>query len=111
MDSEGFKDSKDAEYWHGKSLELAVSFLPSDAPVVKHIVSSYQKHHSPAYQQIPENEEFNSDVKIVKPLKGVQHSKIAPCIQDVKITTIKLNMLDIAPNDYLEGFFDEENDQ
>jgi len=71
MDSEGFKDSKDAEYWHGKSLELAVSFLPSDAPVVKHIVSSYQKHHSPAYQQIPENEEFNSDVKIVKPLKGV----------------------------------------
>jgi len=28
----------------------------------------------------------------------------------VKITTIKLNMLDIAPNDYLEGFFDEEND-
>ena len=38
----------DAEYWHGKALELAVSFLPGDAPVVKHIVSSYAKHHAPS---------------------------------------------------------------
>ena len=47
--ADGFSDSKDAEYWHGKAVELAVTFLPSDAPVVKHIVSSYQKHHSPAF--------------------------------------------------------------
>lgn len=40
-DSDGFKDNKDAEFWHGKSVELAVTFLPSDAPVVKHIVTSY----------------------------------------------------------------------
>jgi len=39
--AEGFSESKDAEYWHGKAVELAVTFLPSDAPVVKHIVSSY----------------------------------------------------------------------
>ncbi len=109
MDSEGFKENKDAELWHGKSLELAVTFLPSDAPVVKHIVSSYQKHHSPAYQQIPENKEFDADVKIIKPLKGVSNNKLAPCIQDVKETSIKLNMLDIPQNDYLQDYYEEES--
>jgi hypothetical protein len=49
METDGFKETKDPEFWHGKALELAVTFLPSDAPVVKHIVSSYQKHHSPSY--------------------------------------------------------------
>jgi len=44
---DGFKDTNDSEYWHGKAVELAVSFLPSDAPIVKHIVSSYDKHHAP----------------------------------------------------------------
>jgi len=46
MKIEGF-DSSDAEFWHGKALELSVWFLPGDAPLVKHIVSSYQKHHAP----------------------------------------------------------------
>lgn len=44
---EGFEETKDDELWHGKSLQLAVRFLPGDAPLVRHIVSSYQKHHAP----------------------------------------------------------------
>ena len=47
MNTEGYKDTNDAEFWHGKAVELAVNFLPSNAPLVKHIVTSYQKHHSP----------------------------------------------------------------
>ena len=47
MNTEGFKDTQDAEFWHGKAVELAVNFLPSNAPLVKHIVNSYSKHHSP----------------------------------------------------------------
>lgn len=47
MNTEGFKDTQDAEFWHGKAVELAVNYLPSNAPLVKHIVSSYAKHHSP----------------------------------------------------------------
>jgi len=47
MKIEGFENSSDAEFWHGKALELSVRFLPGDAPLVKHIVSSYQKHHAP----------------------------------------------------------------
>ena len=60
MNIEGFKSSKnklDGEFWHGKALELAVKFLPGDAPLVKHIVSSYQKHHAPSQEIIPEDEE------------------------------------------------------
>lgn len=41
MKIEGFENSNDAEFWHGKALELSVKFLPGDAPLVKHIVSSY----------------------------------------------------------------------
>lgn len=60
MNVEGFSDPNDAEYWHGKALELAVKFLPGDAPLVKHIVSSYSKHHSPSAETIPEGDEVES---------------------------------------------------
>ena len=57
MKVENFTNTSDAEFWHGKALELAVKFLPGDAPLVKHIVSSYQKHHSPTSDNIPEGKE------------------------------------------------------
>ena len=34
MNTEGYKDTNDAEFWHGKAVELAVNFLPSNAPLV-----------------------------------------------------------------------------
>ena len=66
MKTEGFKDSQDAEFWHGKAVELAVNFLPSNAPLVKHIVTSYQKHHSPCMKSIKDkpvgcSDEISSD--------------------------------------------------
>ena len=44
---EGFEETKDDELWHGKSLLLAIKLFPGDAPLVRHILTSYQKHHSP----------------------------------------------------------------
>jgi len=38
MKIEGFTESLDAEFWHGKALEISVKFLPGDTPLVKHIV-------------------------------------------------------------------------
>jgi hypothetical protein len=58
MGVDGFLESIDAEYWHGKALEISVKFLPGDAPLTKHIVSSYAKHHSPSYEKIPEDSEI-----------------------------------------------------
>jgi hypothetical protein len=37
-----------SEYWHGKAVEIAISFLPSESPLVSHILMSYEKHHSPS---------------------------------------------------------------
>lgn len=59
---EGFEETKDDELWHGKSLVLAVQFLPGDAPLTRHIVTSYMKHHSPVSEEIPESEEISPEV-------------------------------------------------
>jgi hypothetical protein len=32
---------KESEYWHAKSLEVAASFLPSDCPLLNHVLLSY----------------------------------------------------------------------
>jgi hypothetical protein len=46
----------DSEMWHAMALETAGTFLPSECPLVSHIIVSYQKHHSPALTTIPEDE-------------------------------------------------------
>jgi len=38
----------DSEMWHAMALENSCTFLPSECPLVSHIIMSYQKHHSPA---------------------------------------------------------------
>ncbi len=44
--------AKQSEFWHAKALEIACCFLPAECPLVNHIFSSYQKHHSPLQQAI-----------------------------------------------------------
>lgn len=39
----------ESEYWHAKSVEVACSFLPSECPLLNHILLSYQKHHDPSH--------------------------------------------------------------
>ena len=36
---------KDSEMWHAKALHTSSTFLPSDCPLVSHVMSSYVKHH------------------------------------------------------------------
>lgn len=38
----------ESEYWHAKSLEVSCTFLPSECPLVKHVLLSYQKWHDPS---------------------------------------------------------------
>jgi hypothetical protein len=44
--------AKESEFWHAKALEIACCFLPAECPLVNHIFTSYQKHHSPIQQAI-----------------------------------------------------------
>ena len=52
-------------------MELAVTYFPSDAPITKHVLVSYQKHHAPIIEVIPESHEVHSNVKVFKALEGV----------------------------------------
>lgn len=51
----------ESEFWHGKALEVACTFLPSESPLVSHILSSYNKHHAPVKQVINEEKQGNDD--------------------------------------------------
>ena len=42
----GNTSSKEAEFFHAKSLELACCFLPSECPLVSHVYMAYQKNYS-----------------------------------------------------------------
>lgn len=82
LNIQGFKDSVESQFWHGRALEMSLAFLPGDSPFVKHIIHSYQKHHSPSSQTIPEDYEMSPNVKVLKPLNGVHFNKLNPMIQD-----------------------------
>lgn len=101
---DGFEDSMDAEYWHGKALEISVKFLPGDCPLVRHIVASYKKNHSPCAESIPEESEVSSDIIMIKPLNGVEVQKVTPIIKKTSDPIVKLSPLDLEPNDYLTEF-------
>jgi hypothetical protein len=62
----------DSEMWHAMALETASTFLPSECPLVSHIIVSYQKHHSPALTTIPEDEPLIEQLKVVRPLNEIK---------------------------------------
>ncbi|CAI2375933.1 unnamed protein product [Moneuplotes crassus] len=132
---DGFKDSVEAQFWHGNALEMAFVFLPSESPYVKHLVHSYTKHHSPSSQSIPEGYEMAPNVKILRALRGVHNSKSNPIIQDcdyiynsksdldieskvskefsqnmikhIKNAMVKISPLDMPNNDYFKYIDDK----
>lgn len=44
-----------SEMWHAMSLEVSGTFLPSECPLVSHVITSFSKHYSPAMITIPED--------------------------------------------------------
>lgn len=79
---QGFKDSIEAQFWHGRALEMAISLFSGDSPLVKHIIQSYQKHHAPSSEIIPEDYSISHEVKVAKPCIGVHSNKAYPMIQN-----------------------------
>ena len=43
---------EEGEKWQAKALHCSGTFLPSECPLVQHIIHSYQKHHSLIKQTI-----------------------------------------------------------
>lgn len=67
---------RDSEMWHSMGLEVSGTFLPSECPLVSHIILSFQKHHSPAMTSIPESQPLSDAIKILRPLNDVKSDQI-----------------------------------
>ena len=62
--------------WHAMALETCGTFLPSECPLVSHMIMSFQKHHSPAMTTIQEDAVLNEDIKVLRPLNEVKMDQI-----------------------------------
>lgn len=89
--------SEESEYWHAKSLEIACTFLPSDWPLLNHILLSYQKHHSPSQHTINEDAENDQNLYIIKPLKGIENCKYMPIVRKVDSENIAITPSSFSP--------------
>jgi hypothetical protein len=74
----------ESEYWHAKSLEMACSFLPSECPLFKHILLSYNKHHSPSTQTIKEDQVQEDVLRVIRPLPGIETDKHQPIVRHIE---------------------------
>ena len=90
-------ETKESEFWHAKSLEVATSVLPSDCPLLNHVLLSYQKHHAPSAQAIPEGQTQADDVIFAKPIYGIDQCKFHPVIRKVKGIKVMLSPSLIEP--------------
>lgn len=50
--------------------------MPSECPLVGHVISSYQKHHSIISQSIPEDQELDDELCFVRPLNEVKQDSV-----------------------------------
>ena len=67
---------EDSEMWHAMALETCGTFLPSECPLVSHMIMSFQKHHSPAMTSIPENGVLDEAIMVLRPLNEVKMDQI-----------------------------------
>ena len=67
---------KESEKWQAKAVETACTFLPSECPLVGHVISSYQKHHSIINQPILEDEVLDEQLTFVRPFNEVKQDSI-----------------------------------
>ena len=65
-----------SEMWHAQALETSTRMLPSECPLVAHVITNYQKHHSPALTTIMEDEVLEEDLKVIRPLNEVKNDNI-----------------------------------
>ena len=111
MLGENIYSRRDSEYWHGKAVEIAATFLPSESPLVSHIMMSYEKHHSPSAQSIPETEQTESHVKIIRQIKGVDSNKLQPMVRSHPDKDFFVPYSDIPPMDYKKIYIVQKADK
>ena len=88
---------RESEFWHAKSLELACTFLPGECPLLNHINLSYQKHFAPVKTAINEDQEQDDDLMVIKPLNGVDNTKVQPIIRRLSNVQVAITPFQLTP--------------
>lgn len=73
---------------------MAISFLPSESPLVSHILMSYEKHHSPSSMVIPEAESHEKYVRIVRQTAGIDSCRLQPIIRHHPDSEYRVSKID-----------------
>lgn len=87
----------ESEFWHAKALEIACSFLPSECPLLNHVLLSYQKHHDPSMQPIKEDQEQNDILNVLRPLNGIESNKYQPIIRYLQNIRVMISPCPLSP--------------
>lgn len=87
----------ESEFWHAKALEIACSFLPSECPLLNHVLLSYQKHHDPSLQPIKEDAEQLDNLSVLRPLNGIESNKYQPIIRQLQHIKVLISPCQISP--------------
>ena len=87
---------------------MAISFLPSESPLVSHILMSYEKHHSPSNMIIPENESQEKYVRIVRQTNGIDSCRLQPIIRHHPDGDYRVTKVDIQRINYHKFFKTED---
>jgi hypothetical protein len=61
---------------------------------------SYQKHHAPSQQVINESEEYEDDLKVIRPLLGIESNKHQPIVKANRDAKFFVVPQDITQIDY-----------
>lgn len=61
---------------------------------------SYQKHHAPSQQVINENEEYEDDLKVIRPLLGIESNKHQPIVRANRNVAFNVTPHEATPIDY-----------
>lgn len=85
-------------------MELAISFLPSESPLVSHILMSYEKHHSPSNMAIPEDDSQDVKVRVVRQIHGIDSNRLQPIIRFHPDSDYRVQFIQMQPLDYYSIF-------
>ena len=90
-------------------MEIAISFLPSESPLVSHILMSYEKHHSPSNLPIPEDGAQDVKVRVVRQISGIDSNRLQPIVRYHPDTDYRVKYIEIPPFDYYKARLKERS--
>jgi hypothetical protein len=62
---------------------------------------SYQKHHAPSSQIIQEDQQYEEDLKVIRPLQGIESNKHQPIVRANHNLNISIVPHEAAPIQYM----------